>query len=111
MLCFFNTTRVVSYSTRTFKNNPGNPENNLDCKTVDFFLKISKEIGKARCKSLARAARASHLLFDCSLVLEYAKIRTVLQSKNNLKVTVTRDDLQQRCFSTTQRCNNGAALF
>ena len=30
----------------------------LDCKTVDFFLKISKEIGKARRKSLTRAKRA-----------------------------------------------------
>ena len=44
----------------------------VDCKTVGFFLKISKEIGKAWRKSL---------LFDCSRVLEYAKIRTVLQSK------------------------------
>ena len=29
----------------------------LDCKTVGFFLKISKEIGKAWRKSLAREAR------------------------------------------------------
>ena len=59
-----------------------------------FFLKISKEIGKARRKSLKRGKRAiltrpcslsvfslaPDLLFDCSRVLEYAKIRTVLQS-------------------------------
>ena len=65
----------------------------IDCKTVGFFLKISKEIGKAWRESLTRAKRASqrlspvslsvfslvpHLLFDCSHVLEYAKIRTVL---------------------------------
>ena len=31
----------------------------LDCKTVGFFLKISKEIGKAWRKSLTRAKRAS----------------------------------------------------
>ena len=31
----------------------------LDCKTVRFFLKISKEIGKAWRKSLAHAKRAS----------------------------------------------------
>ena len=30
----------------------------LDCKTVSFFLKISKEIGKAWRKSLTRAKRA-----------------------------------------------------
>ena len=56
----------------------------IDCKTVGFFLKISKEIGNAWRKSLTRAKRASlipDLLFDCSRVLEYAKIRTVLQSK------------------------------
>ena len=55
----------------------------LDCKTVGFFFKISKEIGKAWRKSLMRAKRASltpDLLFDCSRVLEYGKIRTVLQS-------------------------------
>ena len=67
----------------------------IDCKTVGFFLKISKEISKAWRKSLTRAKRASltlspvslsvfriipDLLFDCSCVLEYAKIRTVLQS-------------------------------
>ena len=73
----------------------------IDCKTVGFFLKISKEIGKAWRKSLKRAKLASltrpyfkrlspvslsvfslvpDLLFDCSRVLEYAKIRTVLQS-------------------------------
>ena len=31
----------------------------IDCKTVGFFLKISKEIGKAWRKSLTRAKRAS----------------------------------------------------
>jgi len=31
----------------------------LDCKTVGFFLKISKEIGKAWRKSLTREKRAS----------------------------------------------------
>ena len=36
----------------------------LDCKTVGFFLKISKEIGKAWRKSLARAKPAS--LFSTS---------------------------------------------
>ena len=68
----------------------------LDCKIVGFFLKISKEIGKAWHKSLTRAKVASltrptvslsvfslilDLLSDCSRVLEYAKIRTVLQSR------------------------------
>ena len=61
-----------------------------------FFLKISKEIGKAWRKSLTRASLTRRerlspvslsvfslipdLLFDCSRVLEYAKIQTVLQS-------------------------------
>ena len=31
----------------------------VDCKTVGLFLKISNEIGKAWCKSLMRAKRAS----------------------------------------------------
>ena len=31
----------------------------LDCKTVGFFLKISKDIGEAWRKSLRRAKRAS----------------------------------------------------
>ena len=31
----------------------------LDCKTVVFFLKISKEIWKGCCKSLTRAKRAN----------------------------------------------------
>ena len=61
----------------------------IDCKTVSFFLKISKEIGKAWRMSLAREGREPHtpvfslvpyLLFDYSRVLEYAKIRTVSQS-------------------------------
>ena len=58
----------------------------LDCKTVGFFLKISKEICKGCCKSLTRAKRSNlegnifsvspqvslsgfpNLLFDCSRV-------------------------------------------
>ena len=57
----------------------------VDCKTVGFFLKISKEIGKAWRKSLSLVSLSvfsliPDLLFDCSRVLEYAKMRTVLQS-------------------------------
>ena len=66
-----------------------------DFKTVGF-LKISKEIGKAWSKSLTRVKREKKVflkylpsltlcfqprsLFDCSHVLENAKIWTVLQS-------------------------------
>ena len=69
-----------------------------------FFLKISKEIGKA-CRtpigrvrwekktyfrvsaqvSLSVFSLVPDLLFDYSRVLEYAKIRTVLQSKSTFK--------------------------
>ena len=60
----------------------------VHCKIVVFFLKISKEIGKAWHKNVRRLSPASlpvfslvpDLLFDCSRVYEYAKIRTVLQS-------------------------------
>ena len=58
----------------------------VDCKTVGFFfLKMSKEIGKAWRKSLSLSVISvvPDLLFDCSLVLEYAKIRTVLQSREH----------------------------
>ena len=75
----------------------------LDCKTVGSFLKISKEIGKAWRKSLTDAKHLSpvslsvfrlvpDLLFDCSRVLEYAKIRTVLQSSILLKWPFNRDE-------------------
>ena len=50
---------------------------NLDCKTVGFFSKSVK-------KSVKRGVSlVPDLLFDCSRVLEYAKIRTVLQSRMN----------------------------
>ena len=42
---------------------------NLDCKTVGFFLKLSKEIGKAWRKSLTRAKRAS-LIIGCIFVFK-----------------------------------------
>ena len=72
----------------------------LDCRTVGFFLKTVKK-DKVWRKSLTRAKRASlicpsvsltvfslspDLLFECSRVLEYAKIRTVLQSTHELKM-------------------------
>ena len=60
----------------------------VDCKTVGFFLKISKEISKAWRKSLVR-----DLLFDYSRVLEYAKIRTVLQSKRLVTILFTWENL------------------
>ena len=43
----------------------------LDCKTVGFFLSPV---------SLSVFSLVPDLLFDCSRVLEYAKIRTVMQS-------------------------------
>ena len=81
----------------------------IDCKTVGFFLKISKEIGKAWRKSFTRAKRVRRLspvslfvftlvpdlLFDCSRVLEYAKIRTVLQSS----VYITLDNWPSQTIS------------
>ena len=73
----------------------------LDCKTVGFFfLKISKEIGNAWRKSLARAKRGS---LDCSRVLEYAKIRTVLRSRLDSWPTCSEPEVIQFiwvcCFS------------
>ena len=47
------------------------------CKTASFFLKISKEITPV---SLSVFSLVPDLLFDSLHVLEYAKIRTVLQS-------------------------------
>ena len=54
-----------------------------------FSQTISKQIDKAWCKSLTRAKRpppslVPDLLFDCSRLLEYAKILTVLQSKSKV---------------------------
>ena len=59
--------RVLSLPRRELQCFPGRFR--LDCKTVSFFLKISKEIGKAWRKNLklARCARASHALPGASL--------------------------------------------
>ena len=43
-----------------FKSQTAQTGFHIDCKTVGFFLKISKEIGKAWRKSLTRAKRTSH---------------------------------------------------
>ena len=76
-----------------------------------FFCKRSQEIGKAWRKSLTRAKRVRRekkslspvslsvfslvpdLLFDCSRLLEYAKIRTVLQS--SLSVVLNRLQMEE----------------
>ena len=60
--------------------NPWDLAQKVDCKTVGFFLKISKEIGEVWRKSLTVFSLVPDLLFYCSRVLEYAKIWTVLQS-------------------------------
>ena len=60
--------------------NPWDLAEKVDCKTVGFFLKISKENGKVWRKSLTVFSLVPDLLFYCSRVLEYAKIWTVLQS-------------------------------
>ena len=62
------------------KENPWDLAEKVDCKTVGFFLKISKEIGKVWHKSLTVFSLVPDLLFYCSRVLEYAKIWTFLQS-------------------------------
>ena len=67
---------------------------NVDCKTVVFLpSKSVKKSVKRDVRVYARGAREPHtpsvfslisdLLFDCSHVLEQAKIRTVLQSIMN----------------------------
>ena len=54
------------------------------------FRPLGKEIGKAWRKNLTRAKRASFtrpvpdLLFDCSRVLEYAKIRAIKAFKKGV---------------------------
>ena len=106
----------------------------LDCKTVGFFLKISKEIGKAWRKSLtcAKARRVwgvADLLFDCSRVLEYAKIRTVLQSitklvrrkvlkfshkivlSKNVKKDLTSDLVEWGCFPSVSPFDKKSVAF
>ena len=60
--------------------NPWDLAEKVDCKTVGFFLKISKEIGKVWRKSLTVFSLVPDLLFYCSRILEYAKMWTVLQS-------------------------------
>ena len=53
----------------------------LDCKTVGFFFSKSvKKSVKRGVRVLRARSLIADLLFDCSRVLEYAKIRTVLQS-------------------------------
>jgi len=58
----------------------------VDCKTVGFFLKIRKEIGKARRKSLPRAKRASvspqsRSLFSASFQTFYLTARAYLNTQ------------------------------
>ena len=58
----------------------------VDCKTVVFFLKISKEIGKAWRKSLTRAKRATFTCFQPHLTVRaylntQKYVRTVLHSR------------------------------
>ena len=97
--------------------------NNFECDRLQnslFFLKISREFGKVWRKSLTRAKRASltrvrrlspvslsvfslvlDLLFDCSRVLEYAKIRTVLQSMSVTRNLLTKGQLKVRLMVLT----------
>ena len=46
------------FISRSVKTENALPRSFLDCKTVGFFLKISKEIGNAWRKSLTRASHA-----------------------------------------------------
>ena len=48
----------------------------MDCKTVGFFLKISKEIGKAWRKSLRRARREKKIVSPQSSSLFSASFQT-----------------------------------
>ena len=104
----------------------------LDCKTVGFFSKSVKEIGTAWRKSLTRpwglwgerkkrlspvsqsvfslVPEFPDLLFDCSRVLEYAKIRTVLQSILSWKKRYFHGEfswIKLRKNIMTSACKNG----
>ena len=64
----------------------------LDCKTVGFFLKISKEIGNAWRKSLMRANRARR------------------ERKNRLSVFHTMAVFSRAVFQVAQRVTSGSPV-
>ena len=75
----------------------------VDCKTVGFFLKISKEIGKAWRKSLTRAQRAS---------LTVGRVRR--EKKNRLSVFHTTSSFRpggSKMSSSCQKSVHSPALF
>ena len=75
----------------------------IDCKTVGFFLKIGKEIGKAWRKSLVRSARASHARKAC-----------VARGKNRLSVFRTISSFRpggSKMSSCCQKSVHNSTLF
>ena len=103
--CSYNCLPLIEHSKRLTKKSftTFTARHKVDCRTVVFFSKSVKKSVKGGVRVLrARSARASHprlspvslsvfalvpdLLFDCSRVLEYAKIRTVLQSRHKVNV-------------------------
>ena len=76
----------------------------IDCKTVGFFLKISKEIGKAWRKSLTREAREPHT--------PVARVRR--EKKNRLSVFHTMSSFRpggSKMSSSCQKSVRNSALF
>ena len=76
----------------------------VDCKTVGFFLKISKEIGKAWPKSLTREARKPHT--------PVGRVRP--EKKNRLSIFHTMSSFRPRgskMSSSCQKSVRNSALF
>ena len=88
-----------------------NFKEHIDCKTVGFFfLKMSNEIGKGWRKSLWLSVLSvvPYLLFDCSRVLEYAKIPTVLQSKEyNKNIQTKTTSYNQKVIQLIKSASTG----
>ena len=73
----------------------------LDCKTVGFFLSksVKKSVKRLSPVSLSVFSLVRDLLFDCSRVLEYAKVQTVLQSTYCWPIAASRGFCDKRISS------------
>ena len=109
--CHISTERTYSHLSEMLPDCPGE----TDCLSKELEKEEAREstsysgqyICQLSCKERYHRQPMLCFFFNTTRVVSYFT-RTF---KNNLKVTVIQDNSQRWCFSTTQRCNIGAALF